>query len=573
MPEKFFQAETRPEPRKRGIGRLARALVALGTFFVAPGVLDAQKAAGKVKTVETGGEVFEKNTKVGDYGIIVTDEARDYLKGYKKIKMKGVGELIASQGEETDREIAKRFLTSGLFWKRTVRATIDDWLGTRESASFVADNIQKLTGLRNLEMRISELTNEEIEKLLDAIKEEARVGIEKLNNLLSKVKVPERVPQKATAERRYKFNIYGIKFNSKSEVLMLAGCKDSGIKAMDGGTFCTSQGPNKDMKVAEALLTSSGYRDLTWEAALRQWSNGGYGAERVGGIDSNKLVRNSTKFEIRKVLEGIRRNEGIALTAAAVQSLEPTASAEKKTAPLKKEEQTSLIAKARPAAVEKIESPYTEMGGISFPVAAEGTRESREGDRYAKKQWEELKAAYAAVNHAMQDYRTAEQKLTAVTQKENSKEEILEALRYLSKAKNLLLEAREDFYYQADPDNTESARGAMKNYYLAAQREVNARSAASQEYFRVWRKVDGWYIGLIRVVSDQVSSTLKEEAGLIALANRKLSEIRLGQKTVQQGAKGLGTETKPGVWRKDWNPYPPESKPAGPDGSTPRVLP
>lgn len=57
------------------------------------------------------------------------------------------------------------------------------------------------------------------------------------------------------------------------------GGTDSGVSAQDGGTFAQFTSPEAGLQAAEQLLTSPTYSGLTVDQAMRQWSNGGYGAE------------------------------------------------------------------------------------------------------------------------------------------------------------------------------------------------------------------------------------------------------------------------------------------------------
>ena len=83
-------------------------------------------------------------------------------------------------------------------------------------------------------------------------------------------------------------NTYGIKATSTTSGF---GGVDSGVAAKDGGTFLTSQGDQQDRQIAQKLLTSNIYSDLTVDSALKKWSNDGYGGSNISGVDPQALIK------------------------------------------------------------------------------------------------------------------------------------------------------------------------------------------------------------------------------------------------------------------------------------------
>ncbi len=109
-------------------------------------------------------------------------------------------------------------------------------------------------------------------------------------------------------------NIFGIKATSTTAGL---GGVDSGVKSSDGGTFLSSQGEAKDTEIAKNLLTSDIYKNLSVDEALKKWSNNGYGADAVPGIDKNAKIGSLSDSQINQVLQGIKTREGVSTTPIA----------------------------------------------------------------------------------------------------------------------------------------------------------------------------------------------------------------------------------------------------------------
>ena len=114
-------------------------------------------------------------------------------------------------------------------------------------------------------------------------------------------------------------NIFGIK--STATTIAMGG-QDSGVKSSDGGTFLSSQGEAKDTEIAKQLLTSDIYKNLSVDEALKKWSNNGYGADAVPGIDKNAKIGSLSDAQINQVLDGIKTREGIAQKQTSVNNPE-----------------------------------------------------------------------------------------------------------------------------------------------------------------------------------------------------------------------------------------------------------
>lgn len=60
------------------------------------------------------------------------------------------------------------------------------------------------------------------------------------------------------------------------------GAVDSGIKGADGGTFASFPNYDAGRAAQMALLRAGSYANLTFDAAMKRWSNNGYGANVIG---------------------------------------------------------------------------------------------------------------------------------------------------------------------------------------------------------------------------------------------------------------------------------------------------
>jgi hypothetical protein len=114
-------------------------------------------------------------------------------------------------------------------------------------------------------------------------------------------------------------NTYGIKSTSTTQSY---GGVPSTVTAADGGTFLASQGDAADRAVAQKLLTSGLYSNLTVDQALRQWSNNGYNASILQGkgVDPQAKIGDLTKGapqQIQTILDAIKQQEGITNNNAA----------------------------------------------------------------------------------------------------------------------------------------------------------------------------------------------------------------------------------------------------------------
>lgn len=81
--------------------------------------------------------------------------------------------------------------------------------------------------------------------------------------------------------------------------------------ATDGGKFLVFESPADGYAAARRLLSSSGYKGLNVDAALRRWSNNGYGAEIVPEF-KGKVIGQLTPVELDSIVKKMAIREGYA---------------------------------------------------------------------------------------------------------------------------------------------------------------------------------------------------------------------------------------------------------------------
>lgn len=88
------------------------------------------------------------------------------------------------------------------------------------------------------------------------------------------------------------------------------GAVDSGIKALDGGTFAKFPDEQSGTTAQLALLRSSKYSNLTLDEAMKKWSNNGYGADVSPNIPKDTLMKNLTSDQISQLQKDMAKREG-----------------------------------------------------------------------------------------------------------------------------------------------------------------------------------------------------------------------------------------------------------------------
>lgn len=83
-----------------------------------------------------------------------------------------------------------------------------------------------------------------------------------------------------------------------------------GKRATDGGTFAVFPDIETGLKAQRELLTSKNYRNLTVDAAMKRWSNHGYGAEIFPEIATKKMGQ-LTELELKELQKRQIRREDI----------------------------------------------------------------------------------------------------------------------------------------------------------------------------------------------------------------------------------------------------------------------
>lgn len=85
-----------------------------------------------------------------------------------------------------------------------------------------------------------------------------------------------------------------------------------GKPAADGGNFLIFDSPASGFAAAKTLLKTKNYRNLTLDAALRRWSNNGYGAAvaKLAGLSGARLVSSLSDGELDRLVKAMARREG-----------------------------------------------------------------------------------------------------------------------------------------------------------------------------------------------------------------------------------------------------------------------
>jgi hypothetical protein len=79
--------------------------------------------------------------------------------------------------------------------------------------------------------------------------------------------------------------------------------------AADGGKFLTFNSPEAGFNAAKKLITSANYANLSVDAALKRWSNNGYGGNLVPSL-AGKKVSQLTPSELDTVIKSMAQREG-----------------------------------------------------------------------------------------------------------------------------------------------------------------------------------------------------------------------------------------------------------------------
>ena len=105
-------------------------------------------------------------------------------------------------------------------------------------------------------------------------------------------------------------NPLNIKIGGATRHWIEEGLAVPGSMGKDGGQFIKFNDPETGLKAAKELMFESGvYSDLTVEEAGRKWSNKGYGAEAMGGVDGNKIMSSLSTDEKDRVIKAMALRE------------------------------------------------------------------------------------------------------------------------------------------------------------------------------------------------------------------------------------------------------------------------
>jgi len=100
------------------------------------------------------------------------------------------------------------------------------------------------------------------------------------------------------------------------------GGVDSGIKATDGGSFAKFPTLEAGTNAQKQLLTGSGYANLTLDAAMKRWSNNGYGASVSPTLPANAKMSTLSPTQLSTLMEDMKKREGFTAPKQAGPSIE-----------------------------------------------------------------------------------------------------------------------------------------------------------------------------------------------------------------------------------------------------------
>jgi len=104
-------------------------------------------------------------------------------------------------------------------------------------------------------------------------------------------------------------NPLNIKVGGATKKWIEDGLAQVGERAQDGGRFLHFTSPEVGLRAAQDLLTGPVYNDLSQGEALKKWSNNGYGADIVQGVDPQTTVSQLTPAELAQTLAAMRQRE------------------------------------------------------------------------------------------------------------------------------------------------------------------------------------------------------------------------------------------------------------------------
>jgi hypothetical protein len=81
------------------------------------------------------------------------------------------------------------------------------------------------------------------------------------------------------------------------------------VPASDGGQFLVFSSPSDGFKAAERLLQTPNYQNLSLDAAMKRWSNGGYGGEIVPYM-RNRYMSTLSGSELAILVKAMAKREG-----------------------------------------------------------------------------------------------------------------------------------------------------------------------------------------------------------------------------------------------------------------------
>ncbi len=115
---------------------------------------------------------------------------------------------------------------------------------------------------------------------------------------------------KNAGKNRAQKNNNPLNIKSSAFTASLPGVKGSdGKPALDGGNFLVFNSPEAGFNAAKTLITSSGYKNLSVDQAMKRWSNNGYGGEIAPAL-KDKTINELSPTELESLLNSMAHREG-----------------------------------------------------------------------------------------------------------------------------------------------------------------------------------------------------------------------------------------------------------------------
>jgi hypothetical protein len=154
---------------------------------------------------------------------------------------------------------------------------------------------------------------ETLKNSIDLMRKEMKISGDKFANQREEIKRrmgEENIESKAEQPSIKNNNPLNIKSGAGTKYLLDSGYADIGSTAKDGGNFLKFKSDAEGLDAAKKyLFMSDTYKNLTVDAAMKKWSNNGYGGEVAPAI-KNKPISSLNAQEQNMLVQGMLKAEG-----------------------------------------------------------------------------------------------------------------------------------------------------------------------------------------------------------------------------------------------------------------------